>query len=282
MRALLALALSALFALLAGCSTQALLADALAAQGQDEEDDLQLAREASAFYLKLSESVLREQPGHSALAGAVAGGFTQYAYAFVAFEAERLESQNLKAALAQRQRAERLYARAQGHALRALEAQQAGFAKTLATGVPPLKPEQVGLAYWGAAAWAARISLAKDRPEIVADLPLALNLAQAGWQREPGWGVGDLASLMGTLEAARPGGSAVQAAQYFERARTLAGGRKAGVFVAQAEALASQDRDAFESLLRQALAVAAQHPNLANAVMRERAQWLLDTLDERF
>ena len=73
-----------------------------------------------------------------------------------------------------------------------------------------------------------------------------------------------------------------QAAQYFERAQTLAEGRKAGVYVARAEALTTQDRAAFEALLRQALTVAAQHPNLANAVMRERAQWLLDTLDDRF
>lgn len=268
--------------LLSACSTRALLADALVAQAQDSEDDLQLAREASAFYLKLGESVLREQPGHTGLAAAVAGGFAQYAYAFVAFEAERLEARDLKAAQGQRQRAERLYARAQQHALRALEAQSPGFAERLAAGAVALPREQVGLAYWGAAAWAARISLAKDRPEIVADLPLALNLAQAAWRREPGWGDGDLASLMGTLEAARPGGSPAQAARYFEQAQHWAGGRKAGVFVAQAEALATQDRASFETLLRQALGVAAQHPNLANAVMRERAQWLLDTLDERF
>ena len=53
------------------------------------EDDLQLAREASAFYLKFSESVLKETPGHLKLAESVSAGFTQYAYAFVAFDAEK-------------------------------------------------------------------------------------------------------------------------------------------------------------------------------------------------
>lgn len=47
---------------LSSCSTQSLItramADALASQTQSNEEDLQLAREASAFYLKLSESVL--------------------------------------------------------------------------------------------------------------------------------------------------------------------------------------------------------------------------------
>lgn len=275
--------LSAALLLGSGCSTQALLADALATQGQSDEDDLQLAREASAFYLKLSESVLREQPGHGRLATAVSGGFTQYAYAFVAFEAERLESQDAKAAKALRSRAARLYARAQGHALRALEAQRPGFAKALATPAgPALAPEQVGLAYWGAAAWAAHISLSKDQPDLVADLPLALRLAQLAWGREPGFGDGDLASLMGTLEMARPGGQRAQAQVYFERARAAGAGRNAGVFVAQAEALAMGDRAEFEALLRQALVAADAKRDLGNTLMRERAQWLLDTADDRF
>ena len=38
----------------------------------------------------------------------------------------------------------------------------------------------------------------------------------------------------------------------------------------------------FEALLQQALQVAQTHRNLSNEVMRERAQWLLNTLDDRF
>ena len=36
------------------------------------------------------------------------------------------------------------------------------------------------------------------------------------------------------------------------------------------------------ALLQQALQVAQTHRNLSNEVMRERAQWLLNTLDDRF
>mgnify|MGYP000084736213 CR=1 FL=1 len=92
--------------LMSGCAPRTLLmksvADELAAQGQAEEEDLALARDAAAFYLKLSESVLRQTPGHPALAEAVASGFAQYAYAFVAFDAERLEATDVRAALRQR------------------------------------------------------------------------------------------------------------------------------------------------------------------------------------
>ena len=59
------------------------IANELANQGKAAEEDLELAREASAFYLKLSESVLRETPDNLKLAAAVSAGFTQYAYAFV-------------------------------------------------------------------------------------------------------------------------------------------------------------------------------------------------------
>ena len=97
------------------------LADELAAQGQAQESDLQLARDAAPFYLKLSESVLRQQPGHLGLAESVSAGFTQYAYAFVAFEADQIESQDARAALSMRQRAAALYRRARDHALAALE-----------------------------------------------------------------------------------------------------------------------------------------------------------------
>ncbi len=276
-----------LLSLLSGCSTQQwalrAAANALAAQGQSPEDDLQLAREASAFYLKLSESVLREQPGHAPLALAVSSGFTQYAYAFVAFDAERLEAHDAKAAQRGRQRAARLYQRAQQHAMTALQAQRPDLLVALAAGRDPgLAREHVALAHWSATSWAALISLSKDQPERVAELPQVLQLARAADALDPTHADGALASLLGTLEASRPGGSTAEAQRHFERARHAAGGRQAGVFLAEAEALASTDRARFETLLRQTLATAQAHRTLANEVMRERAQWLLDTLDDRF
>jgi hypothetical protein len=275
--------------LLAACSTQSLvtqaMADALASQSQSNEEDLQLAREASAFYLKLSESILEKTPAHTALATSVSSGFTQYAYAFVAFEAEKLETTDVRAAQQQRQRAARLYDRAKQHGLRALTLQQPDLLTALASNrAVPLRTEQVDLAYWTAAAWAASISLSKDQPERVADLPLVLRLVQAADALAPTHDDGGLASLLGTLEASRPGGSIEKASAYFARSARISEGRSAGVLVAQAEALAlpAGDRPRFEALLQQALQVAQTHRNLSNEVMRERAQWLLNTLDDRF
>lgn len=283
-----AFALVALAVVLGGCSPRMMLvqgaADELARVGGGSEEDLGLAREAAAFHLKLSEAVLQQTPGHGPLATAVAAGFTQYAYAFVAFEADRVQAENARAAQRLQARAARLYWRAQRHALQALETQQPGFRQALAAGTARLQPPQVALAYWAAAAWGAAISLSKDRSDMVADLPLAAALADLAWQTEPGFGDGDLAALMGSFEAARPGGSPRVAREFFDRAAALGGGRNAGVFVSRAETLAQPagDRAAFESLLRQALQAADARRDLANEVMRERATWLLETADDRF
>lgn len=287
--------LAALLAVLlatSACSPRLLLvrgmADGLAAQGQAAEEDLVLAREASAFYLKLSESLLREVPDHPALAQSLASGFTQYAYAFVAFEAERLEARDSRAAQALRLRAARLYARANQHALAALERSQPGFRRALERAAPAplprLKPENIGLAYWAAASWGGLISLSTDQPETVADLPLAMRLAQLAYAQQPDYGQGALAGLMARFELARPGGTSAQALRYFDQALALGGNTAAAPLVAKAEGVAQPagDRAAFEALLRQALAVAAAHPDLQNSVMRERAEWLLATADDLF
>lgn len=262
------------------------MADALAAQGASDEDDLQLARDAAPFHLKLSESLLRQTPGHLALAESVAAGFTQYAFAFVAFEADRIESQDARAAQRLRERAARLYDRARGHALAGLERSQPGLRATLARDASSLRLEraQVGLAYWAAASWAAAISLSKDRPEAVADLPQAVALAQAAYAAHPEHGQGALASLIGTLEASRPGGTRIRAQAYFDQALALAADNATPVYVAMAEALAQPvgDRQAFEHWLRQAQQAATGRSDLSNRIMLARADWLLASVDDLF
>jgi len=285
--------LGCLWLALAGCSPRALvvssLADELAGQAQGAEDDPELARDAAPFYLKLSEAVLAQQPGHAALAESVAARMTEYAYAFVAFEADRLEAQDSAAAERLRQRAARLYRRARGHALEALELRHPGFVSALADSAAPpvLDAADAGLAYWAAAAWGSWIALAKDDPEIVADLPLVVRLAAQAEAADPDWGDGAIGSLRATLEAARPGGDKALAARWFDAAIARAAGRSAGAYLAKAESIAlpAGDRAAFESLLRQALAVrdaAGSQRALQNEVMRRRAAWLLERSPDLF
>jgi hypothetical protein len=277
---------------LSACSPRHLIVQGvgneLASQGGAAEEDLTLAREASAFYLKLSESLLRESPDNLRQAEAVAGGFTQYAFAFVSFDAERMEAKDVKAAQKLRERAVRMYRRGHRHAMTALELNKPGFAKALASSNPALWPKlddaQIGVAYWAAASWGGFISLSKDDPNTVADLPLAIRLARLAFEKKPDFADGALASLMGTFEASRPGGSPKLALQYFDQGIAASAGKNAGALVAKAEGIAQPagNRAAFESLLRQAIAISEAQQNVANEVMRERAQWLLDSADDLF
>lgn len=265
------------------------LAGELAGQSQGAETDPELARDAAPFYFKLSEAVLAQTPGHAGLAEGLAARMTEYAYAFVAFEADRIEAQDSVAAEHLRRRAAGLYQRARNHAVNALEGRNPGFLKTLADPQAEfrLSPEDVGLAYWAAAAWGSWISLAKDDPEIVADLPLVVRLAAVAEATDPDWGNGALNSLRATLEASRPGGDRVQAARWFDQAIALAQGQSVAVFVAKAESMAlpAGDRAAFENLLQQALTVkdvAGSPLTLQNQVMRRRAVWLLEQSPDLF
>lgn len=262
-------------------------ADSLS-QSAVEEEDMGLAREASAFYLKMSEALLRSLPGHLGLAQSVSSGLTQYAYAFLLTEADRVESRNLKQAQALRERAARMFERSKNHGLQALTMNYPDLSKSLASsaGGKPLglSPQAVGLAYWTAAAWGGQISLSTSSPDVVADLPLAVALAQQAWQANPGYGEGSLASLMGTLELARPGGSRGRALQYFDQAIEVSQGQAPGPWLAKGEgwAVDQQDRPAFEALLNKAISVAADKRDLSSQIMRERAQWLLTQADSIF
>lgn len=278
----------AMLAVLSACSLQQpvlrRVADGLAAGGSGDEDDLELARDAAPAWLKASEAVLAGVPDHVPLAQAVSAGFVQYAYAFVASEAERIEGRDLAGAARLRARASRLYRRAQRHALRALELNLPGLSASLGRPGDALAPGLVGLGYWGAAAWGAWISLAKDQPDVVADLPQAVELARRAWRAVPAYGQGDLAALMGSFEAARPGGSVATAEGHFAAAIATAGGRNPAVYVAIAESIAmpAGDRPRFERLLRQAVAAAQGRSDLASRVMGQRAERLLATADDLF
>jgi predicted anti-sigma-YlaC factor YlaD len=264
------------------------VATEIATQRADDEEDLGLAREASAFYLKFSESLLKSVPDNLPLSVSVSAGYTQYAYAFVQFEADRLESRDAKAAQKLRDRARLLYLRAHRHAMLALERMSPGFARKLASPIqaewPELLADQVEISYWAAASWGGLIALSKDDPDTVADFPLAMRLATLVWKKQPEFGAGSIAGLMGTFESARPGGTASKAGFYFDRAIALSEGKSASSYVAKAEgfALPAGDRASFEELLRKAISISALERNLTNSAMRERAMWLLDSADDLF
>lgn len=286
--------------LLPGCSINRLVVDkvgdALASGGTTfaADDDPELIKAAAPFSLKLMESLLAESPNHRGLLLAASSGFTQYAYAFVQQDADELEERDLAAAQAGRTRAKRLYLRAREYGLRGLEARYPGFRGKLAreplAAVAQAKKDDVAQLYWTAAAWGSAISLGKDDPALIAEIPQMEALIDRALALDEGWGAGSVHAFLVNYEMTRQGAAgepAERARLHFERARELAAGRQAAPFVTFAEAVCVERQDAaqFDSLLRQALAVDADaHPEfrIANLAMQRRARWLLSQKENLF
>ena len=249
---------------------------------------------AAPFGLKLTESLLAENPQHLGLLTSAASGFTQYSYAFVQEEADETESQNFAAAEAMRVRARRLYLRAQGYGLRGLEVKHPGFGKVLPANpraaVRVATKSDVPLLYWTAAAWASAISLSKDNPGLVGQIPSMEALMDRALELDESYNNGAIHTFMISYEMSRPGAAgdpAARARKQFDRAMALSKGADAAPLVALAEAVTIQKQDVkeFESLLDQALAInpdANPDIRLENLVMQRRARWLLSRKSELF
>lgn len=272
------------------------LGDALAGGGTAyaSDDDPELIRAAAPFSLKLMESLIAETPRHRGLLLAAASGFTQYGYAFVQQDADERESTDLAAASALRDRARRLYLRARDYGLRGLAVTYPNFPAALRAdpraAVRACTVADVPLLYWTAASWAAAISIKKDRPDLITELPQFEALLDRALALDETFDHGAIHTLLITYELARqgaPGDPLARSRAHFDRALALGGGHEASPLLAFAEAVCvqTQDRAQFESLLRQALALDADArpgSRLVNLVMQRRARWLLAHIDDLF
>ncbi len=283
-----------------GCSFKRFAANqignALASGGGTfaSDNDPELVKAAVPFSLKLIESLLSETPNHRRLLLAASSGFTQYAYAFVQEEADELEDTDLTAAADRQARARRLYLRARDYGLRGLEVSHPGITNGLRQdpklAMRKVNREDVPQIYWTAAPWAAAISLSKDNPDLIADLPIVEAMMDRALELDEAFGEGAIHSFLISYEMSRAGkadDAAARSRQHFERAVALSGGALAGPFVSLAESVCvqKQDLNEFQSLLQRALAInpdAKPEWRLVNLVMQRRAKWLLSRTDQLF
>ena len=283
-----------------GCSIRRLavnrLGNALASGGKTfaSDDDPELVKAAVPFSLKLMESLLEENPRHAGLLFSTASGFTQYAYAFVQQEADEVEDKDLTAATEMRQRARRLYLRARNYGLRGLELEHAGLQYSL-HGSPKaalrnMRRKDVPLLYWTAVSWAAAVSVSKDNPELIGDLPQVEALIDRALELDESFDHGAIHAFLITYEMSRHDGQddpSARARKHFDRAMELSGGQAAGPLVTFAESVSVQRQDLpeFKSLLGRALAInpdAKPEWRLTNLIMQRRARWLLAHTDDLF
>jgi predicted anti-sigma-YlaC factor YlaD len=271
------------------------VANTLAASGDtfSSDEDPELVRDAVPFALKTYESLLASLPRHRGLLLATCSGFTQYSYAFVQSEADRLEPTDYAQSIVHRERALKLYLRGRDYCMRAIEIAHPGVVSRLnrnpAAALARFTTRDVALLYWTAASWGAAATLGLERPELVGDLPTVRSLVDRALALDERFGDGAIHEILISLESVPEamGGSEARARTHFDRAVLLCGGQCAGAYVTLATSLAlgAQDRAEFTTLLEQALAVdpgAVKSRRLANLIAQRRARNLLARVDDLF
>jgi len=259
-----------------------------------QEADIQFAGEAIPFSLKLVESLLATQPDNPELLIAASAGFTQYAKGWVEQPANFVELDDFFAAQSQYERAVAFYLRAYDYGLRALEAGHPGMTEELLrdpeAATSRLGAADVEAAYWAAAGLGSAISLSRTDPEMLAQLSIVEALAERALALDPDWGWGSTHELLITLKASSFGDwetTKTEILSHYAEAVRISGGASASAHVNLAEAISVQDqnRAQFEDLLNQALAIDADahiENRLAILIAQQRAEWLLEQVDDLF
>jgi predicted anti-sigma-YlaC factor YlaD len=180
-----------------GCSIKRLavnqVGNALSSGGSTftSDDDPDLVAAAIPFGLKTYESLLAESPKHVGLLLASAQGFTEYSYAFVDSRVDETKEESLDRANALRERARKLYLRANRYGMRGLEVRHPGFAAALdndaEAALRRTGKRDVPLLYWTAASRGLAISLSKNSPEMIAELPLVETMVARVAQLDEGF-----------------------------------------------------------------------------------------------
>ena len=291
--------LALILVLSSGCSVKSIavnaMADAVSQSGSNyaSDNDIEFVGYATPFGLKTMEGLLEEVPDHRGLLLATARGFTQYAYVYIEQPANELESDDVTRAYAQRDRARSMYLRARDYGLRGLAVNHASIDNIRLepeASVSTTTVDDVPLLYWTAAAWASAISLSKDDPGTVADLPVVEALVRRAYYLHSDFNQGALHVFLLSFEMSMKSlreGAEERARDHFLQAVKLSDGNQAAPYVAYAEAIsiANNDGDEFERMLNSALAVdinAEPGNRLANLVMQRRARWMLDNKDLYF
>jgi predicted anti-sigma-YlaC factor YlaD len=273
-----------------------MVASTLASSGDvfTRDDDPELVGQAIPFGLKLYESLLDSAPKNKDLLIATCSNFTQYGVAYLETEAAVLGEANHHDEVAHlNDRALKLYLRARGYCLRAMEVRFPGIGAKLltdpATALAKAQKKDVPLLYWMAASWGSAIGLGLDKPDLVIDMPVVRTLAERALALDDAWSKGALHEMFISLDSlpAALGGSPESARTHFKRAVEIQQGLSPGPYVALAVGVAMpvQDRDEFQKLLEQALAIdPAKDPKtqLVTLVQQRRARALLDHIDTMF
>ena len=269
-----------------GCSTLATRMATPMVQSQyasiNEEADPVLAEQALPASLKMLEGLLREDPENEILLNSLAEGFCGYAFSFV----EDTDSE----------RASRLYLRGRDYAVRLLRADGAPehlarqnpeqFKETLKT----LDVDHLPGLYWMGQCWAGWLMLNLDNLQALVAISKVEAILNRSLALGESYHYAGPHLLLGAFYGGRSkllGGNPDKARGHFDQGLKLTQRKflMMQVLYAKTYAVQLQDRDLFKKLLaevRDAPEDILPEQQLANAVAKQKAQKLLESVDDLF
>jgi len=184
-------------------------ADALAQSGTafSSDDDSDLIKKCRAFQSQTHGKYFWPKSTAFRIANSSGCGFTQYSFAFVQKKPMSWSRLIWRRRRHYAARALRLYLRAQRFWVRGLEVKDPHFGEDLLSDpkrtVLRANKKEVPLLYWTAAAWGSVISLSKDNPKMVGQIPAMEALIDRALELDESYAKGSIHTFLITYEMSR-------------------------------------------------------------------------------
>ena len=248
----------------------------------NEECDIQLAHEALGSNLKLIEALIKSDPENEQFLTFAAQGYNSYALAFC--EDDSIE------------RARVFYLRAKEYGVRILNKNKKfkeamnGDIEQFRTAVKSFDKDDVPAIFWTAFSWGSYVNVTRTDVAGLADLSKVQALIEFVAEKNPSFYYGGAYLFLGTIEGSTPrslGGNPDKSKEYFEKCLAINGGKflMTQLYYAKTYAVATQDQELFESLLKQiedASLDILPEARLANVIAKQKARRLLAQKEELF
>ena len=245
------------------------------------------------YYVGRIEKKLLRSPDDPVLLQKGCEALTQYTFGFIMEEADRLMTIDYNGG-------KELYSQANEHFNQAVEygnkslmlkfEKYNGWISNQSDLTPKFNDEDVPNLFWTAAAYGGAIKSSRGNPEWVILLPRVGQLLETALTIDSNWNKGAIYSAMISYTMSRPDPPNKKesiAEDFFKKAVIASNGLDLGPYVTLAESvmISTQNRNEFTNLLYKALNIdmkADPDLALANQINRNRAQWLMDNIDEFF
>jgi len=243
--------------------------------------------------LKSLERRINKHPDRQKLLLEATTLYTQYAYAFLVEQADRVALEDYHSARRLYKEALHYFQSAIDYGTTALERRYPTYREWLkdtTTATPPFTVDDVPALYWLAAAYGGAISSSRGDPSWLVHFPKIGFLLEEALKLNPNWNKGALYSAMiaYTIKRSDPVVNRHEIArEYFQKAVAASEGRSASPYVVYAESvlISEQDRTNFIKQLESVLRMDVRDDKelqLTNIIAQKRAAWLLDHVDEFF